>query len=119
MGYRPPRPGKGRRSRRGDHGRNRVGLPLDFQELGLGVAGWGTNRFSVPWGMPSLTHIVDLTDRWGFDINIYDVPNLESFLNAVLQQPRSVTSDFNFPKWHYYGRGSGEDAQRHEYEERS
>ena len=51
--------------------------------------------------MSSLTHIVDLTDRWGFDINIYNVPDLESFLKAVLQQPRSVTSDFNFPKWHY------------------
>ena len=58
-------------------------------------------------------------DRWGFDINIYNVPDLESFLKAVLLQPRSVTSDFNFPKWHYYGRGSGQDARRYEYEQRT
>ena len=83
------------------------------------LCGWGINRFSVPWGIPSLTRIVEQTDRWGFDINIYNVPDLQSFLKAVLQQPRSVTSDFNFPKWHYYGRGSGEAAQRYEYEQRS
>ncbi len=57
-------------------------------------------------------------DRWGFEVNIYNVPDLESFLQAVLQQPCSVTSDFNFPKWHYYGRGAGQHAERHEYEER-
>ena len=93
-------------------------LPEEGKRILDKLCGWGINRFSVPWGISGLTHIVDQTDRWGFDINIYNVPDLESFLKAVLQQPRSVTSDFNFPKWHYYGRGSGEDARRHEYEER-
>ena len=65
-----------------------------------------------------LKRIVEQVERWGFDFNLYNVRDLESFLKAVLQQPRSVTSDFNFPKWHYYGRGSGGNAQRHEYEER-
>ena len=93
-------------------------LPEEGKRILDKLCGWGINRFSVPWGISGLTHIVDQTDRWGFDINIYNVPDLKSFLKAVLQQPRSVTSDFNFPKWHYYGRGSGEDARRHEYEER-
>ena len=54
-------------------------------------------------------------DCWGFEVNLYAVPDLESFLRAVLLQPRSVTSDFNFPKGHYYGRGSGEEGARYEY----
>ncbi|MCZ6591548.1 MAG: hypothetical protein O7B98_10480, partial [Alphaproteobacteria bacterium] len=94
-------------------------LPEEGKRILDKLCGWGINRFSVEWGIPSLTHIIDLTDRWGFDINVYNVPDLESFLQAVLQQPRSVTSDFNFPKWHYYGRGSGQELQRHEYEQRS
>jgi hypothetical protein len=26
-----------------------------------------------------------------------------------------ITSDFNFPKWQYFGRGSGADLDHHEY----
>ena len=40
-------------------------------------------------------------DEWGFEVNIYNVPDLESFLKAVILQPKSITSDFNFPEWHY------------------
>jgi hypothetical protein len=94
-------------------------LPDEGKRILDMLCGWGINRFSVPWGIPGLTHTVDRTERWGFEVNIYNVPDLESFLKAVLQQPRSITSDFNFPKWHYYGRGSGENAQRYEYEARS
>ena len=94
-------------------------LPEDGKRILDTLCGWGINRFSVPWGIPGLTNTVDLTDRWGFEVNIYNVPDLESFLKAVLLQPRSITSDFNFPKWHYYGRGSGENAERYEYEARS
>ncbi len=46
-------------------------------------------------------------DKWGYEVNIYNVPDLESFLQAILILPRSVTADFNFPKWNYYGHGSG------------
>ncbi len=94
-------------------------LPEEGRRVLKGLRRWGSNRFSVPWGLSNLTQIVETMERWGFEVNIYNVPDLESFLQAVLQQPRSVTSDFNFPKWHYYGRGSGENAQRHEYQERS
>ncbi len=54
-------------------------------------------------------------DKWGFAVNIYNVPDLESFLKAALILPRSITSDFNFLKWHYYGRGSGENATHYKY----
>jgi len=28
---------------------------------------------------------------------------------------RSLTADFNFPAWYYFGRGSGEEAGDHRY----
>ena len=76
---------------------------------------WGVNRFSISWKNLNFHHFFDQMDQWGFEVNIYNVPDLESFLEAVLLIPRSVTSDFNFPKWHYYGRGSGESGEHIEY----
>jgi len=58
-------------------------------------------------------------DRWGLDVNIYGVYDLESFLKAVLLMPCSVTSDFNFPKWYYFGRGAGQAGTYYEYEIRN
>ena len=54
-------------------------------------------------------------DAWGFEVNIYGVFDLETFLQAVLLMPQSITSDFNFPKWHYYGRGAGQKGTHYEY----
>ncbi len=49
-------------------------------------------------------------------MNVYNIPDLESFLKATILMPRSITADFNFPKWHYYGRGSGEGGTGVEYD---
>ncbi len=68
---------------------------------------WGINRFSISWERPNLRELFDQMDLWNYQVNIYGVPDLETFLQAVLLLPRSVTSDFNFPQWHYYGHGSG------------
>ena len=76
---------------------------------------WGVNRFAVDWGTENMRTFFDRMDGWGFDVNIYNVPDLQSFLEAVLLIPRSITSDFNFPKWHYYGQGSGQDSTHYEY----
>ena len=62
-----------------------------------------------------MRELLDQLEEWGYEVNIYGVPDLESFLRAVLLLPKSVTSDFNFPKWHYYGRGSGEKGVYYEY----
>lgn len=78
-------------------------------------ASWGINRFSISWLTEDIRPFCDQMDQWGFEVNIYNVPDLEAFLQAVLLQPRSITSDFNFPKWHYYGRGSGEEGTHYEY----
>ena len=51
-------------------------------------------------------------------MNLYAVPDHESFLQAMLLMPRSLTADFNFPEWNYYGRGSGERRRYHRYPKR-
>jgi hypothetical protein len=72
------------------------------------LRGWGVNRFSIAWGTPHTRRLFDQLERWGHDMNIYAVPDLAAFLQAALLLPRSLTADFNFPQWHYFGRGSGE-----------
>lgn len=54
-------------------------------------------------------------DSWDHEVNFYNVPDLESFLQAAPLLPRSLTSDFNFPEWNYFGRGSGRDNVYHSY----
>jgi len=60
---------------------------------------WGINRVSLSWKTPFLETVLEKLERWGFDVNIYHVPDLESFLKTVLMLPRSITSDFNFTSW--------------------
>ncbi|MCE5274866.1 MAG: HAD family hydrolase [Deltaproteobacteria bacterium] len=63
----------------------------------------GIGRFSVNWNTPKARRIIVSLQKWGFEVNIYDVPDLESFLQAALLLPRSITAYFNFPKWFYTG----------------
>ena len=76
---------------------------------------WGINRLSVKWDRPQMGELVDQLNAWGFDANVYNVPDLKAFLKTALLLPRSITSDFNFPQWHYFGRGSGQEGKYHEY----
>ncbi len=89
--------------------------PLKAKEILDMFTEWGVNRFSINWQTHDMRQFFDEMDCWGFEVNIYNVPDLETFLQAVLLMPHSVTSDFNFPKWHYYGRGSGEKGGHYEY----
>ena len=83
------------------------------------LAGWGISRFSVAWGRESTRSMVRQLEEWGYEVNLYAVRNHESFLQAMLLIPRSVTADFNFPEWNYFGRGSGERRLYHRYTKRS
>ncbi len=96
-----------------------ISLPEKTRETLELFGEWGMNRFSLGWKTPGMTGLLNQLDQWDFDVNIYNVPDLESFLRAVLLQPKSITSDFNFPKWHYFGRGSGENRKHYEYLMRS
>lgn len=63
------------------------------------LASWGINRFSVSWKTQRKRQILrHLLDR-GYALNIYNVPDLESFLQAALLLPRSITSEFDDPSW--------------------
>ena len=90
--------------------------PAEAERLVDMLSSWGVNRFSVGWANPHARLLLDSLDGWGRDTNLYAVPDLEQFLRAVLLLPRSITADFNFPEWHYFGRGSGEHGQYHSYQ---
>jgi hypothetical protein len=79
------------------------------------LAGWGVGRFSLAWGTGPTALLLDHLDRWGYEVNLYAVDDLDEFLQAVMLLPRSVTSDFNFPEWHYFGRGAGGGGRYHRY----
>ncbi len=92
-----------------------LSLPDRARDLLNTFRQWGINRLSLSWKTPNLQRLLGQMDEWGFKVNVYNVPDLEAFLKVVLLQPKSITSDFNFPKWHYYGRGSGENLRYHKY----
>lgn len=76
---------------------------------------WGVTRLSVCWG-PAMRRTLDELERRGWETNVYGVPDLQSFLEAAVLLPTSVTADFNFPEWRYFGRGSGQGGVVHTYE---
>jgi hypothetical protein len=92
-----------------------VAAPSEAKQLLALLTGWGIDRFSVSWANPHARTLLDRLDEWGHDTNLYAVPDLEQFLRAVLLLPRSLTADFNFPEWHYFGRGSGQHGRYHRY----
>jgi hypothetical protein len=79
------------------------------------LAEWGIDRFSLAWATGPTAPLLDQLDRWGHEVNLYAVDDLDEFLRAVMLLPRSVTSDFNFPEWHYFGRGAGGGGRYHRY----
>ena len=60
------------------------------------VTDWGVNRISINWKNLLRRQVLDALESWGYEINIYNVPDLESFLKAALLLPISLTSDFSF-----------------------
>lgn len=71
------------------------------------LSSWGINRLSITWERVDVRELMARLDAWGHEVNIYNVKDLEDFLEAVVLLPRSVTADFNFPQWDHFGRGSG------------
>jgi hypothetical protein len=79
------------------------------------LASWGVSRFSLAWDTTRTAALLDRFDQWGDEVNLYAVEGLADFLRAVVLLPRSVTADFNFPEWHYFGRGAGRGGRHHRY----
>ena len=94
-----------------------AGQPMESLQSDLAtLRKWGINRFSVNWHMPERQERIAALQAAGHAINLYSIQNLEEFLQAVALRPASVTADFNFPQWGYYGRGSGHRGLYYEYE---
>jgi hypothetical protein len=105
-----------------------VSVPVDFlgplllaapalaREILDALRSWGVNRWSLDWGTPGIRELIGRLEEWGWEVNVYGIPDLESFLEASLLLPTSVTADFNFPDWHHFGRGSGQRRAFHRYE---
>jgi hypothetical protein len=76
---------------------------------------WGVSRLSLRWG-DRMRRIIEYLEASDWETNIYAVPDLQSFLEAAVLLPTSVTADFNFPEWDYFGRGSGEHGMMLQHE---
>ncbi len=75
-------------------------VPDEAQRLCERFASWGVQRFSLAWRGADIVPILEALESWGYEVNIYGIPDLESFLRAALLSPTSLTSDFNFPDWY-------------------
>ncbi len=92
-------------------------LPDQAKKILTQLKGWGINRFSINWEMKKCSALMYQLKKWGFEVNVYNAPDLEQFLKVMILSPRSITSDFNFPEWNYYGRGSGKNGIQSDYME--
>jgi hypothetical protein len=92
-----------------------LAAPERARRMLVEIASWGVDRFSLAWDTTHSAALLDRLDQWGHDVNLYAVGGLDDFLHAVLLLPRSVTADFNFPEWHYFGRGAGRGGRYHRY----
>jgi phosphoglycolate phosphatase-like HAD superfamily hydrolase len=118
---------RGFREIRSRHPDATISCPVDFtvpmllaapelaEDVLHALAAWGVSRLSLRWSADA-RRVLDLLESMGWEVNIYGVPNLEAFLEAALLLPASVTADFNFPEWRYFGRGSGQGGVSHRYE---
>ncbi len=93
-----------------------LAAPVLAKEVVATLRSWGVNRWSLDWRTPGIRELMDRLEEGGWEVNVYGVPDLEAFLEASLLLPRSVTADFNFPDWHYFGRGAGQDRAYYRYE---
>ncbi|HKN79782.1 MAG TPA: hypothetical protein VJZ98_00455 [Actinomycetota bacterium] len=48
---------------------------------------------------PGVRDGLDVVEGLGWEVDLYGVPDLESFLEAALMLPASVTADLGFPEW--------------------
>jgi len=75
----------------------------------------GINRFSINWSKPAKMKVLKLFYSHQLEVNIYGVNNWDEFKFASKLNPKSLTSDFNFPNIGYFGRGSGKKLRYFNY----
>jgi hypothetical protein len=70
--------------------------PLHAKEILKIFRSWGINRFSINWRIPGKRVFFNQLRQWGMEVDIYNTSNLESFLQAVLLLPDSITMNLDF-----------------------
>jgi len=83
-----------------------LAMPRMARDILTMLESWGITRCSISWRIEAKRQVFEHLERWGYEVNIYDVPDLEAFLQAALMLPRSLTADFNFPAWNDFARRS-------------
>lgn len=79
------------------------GAPAEARELLDRFRSWGINRLSLSWTTPNVRDLLTHLEEWGHEVDLCGVTDLESFLQATLLLPRSVTADLAHPEWSYFG----------------
>ncbi len=78
-----------------------LGAPDLARQVLASLTGWGVTRFSLSWKTETRRRVFHALTEWGYDINVYNVPDLESFLKVALLLPASLTADFHGAAWRF------------------
>jgi len=73
---------------------------------------WGVRRFSVHWNTAHLVSVIGRIEAMGYHVNVDGVNNLQTFLQTVLLLPHSISSDFKFQHWNYFGKPNSKSLNR-------
>jgi len=92
-----------------------LAMPEAARDLLWELERWGVTRLSLSWRTGSVRRLMESLETWGYEINIYDVPDLETFLQAALMLPQSLTADFSLSSRSDVGRGASERWIYHRY----
>jgi len=80
-----------------------LGLPDEAERLVRRIREWGVNHVTVSWTSHGPHEAIARLASFGLEVDVDDVEDLEALLQVVLLMPKAVTSNFNFPKWSYFG----------------
>ena len=62
----------------------------------------GVNRFSLSRKQPQWRRVVNMLGNWGFDVHVNYITSFETFLQAALLSPRSMTINLSPADWKYF-----------------
>jgi len=82
-------------------------MPDKVKETSQDFTSRGINPFALSWQQCDHLKPLKSIQEWGSEVNIYGVRDLVEFLQVILLTPDSITSDTNFPIWHYFVNVSG------------
>ena len=78
-----------------------LGAPALARQVLDALTGWGLTRFSLSWKTETRRRVFRELNVWGYEVNVYNVPDLESFLKVALLLPTSLTADFHGAAWRF------------------